>query len=123
LAAKNRTDKDIQRLEDLVKEASVSKDNPARFTELGMTFHQVFAEASGNRALVAQFKALRHVVWPQSGARTTERGAKNALAVHFELIELIRKRDGTGARELMCNHLEEIRSVAFADEHDEKPQS
>ena len=121
LAAKNRTDKDIQNLEDLVKEASVFMDNPARFTELGMVFHQVFAEASGNRALVAQFKALRHVVWPQTGQRTTERGAKNAIAVHRQLIELIKQRDGPGARQLMCEHLEEIRSVAFADEQDEKP--
>jgi GntR family transcriptional repressor for pyruvate dehydrogenase complex len=118
LAAKNRTEEDLQRLEELVAEARIHRDNSPRFLELGMVFHLAFAEASRNRALVAQFKALRHVIWPKGGGRPTGGSAQNALKVHEKLIELLRARDGAGARALMCEHLEEIRSVAFADEAD-----
>ncbi len=120
MAAKNRTDENIAHLKELVELASREMDNPTRFTELGMIFHLLFAEASGNRALVAQFRALRHVVWPQGGGRTTERAARSALSVHKKLIELIEARDSAGARQLMVEHLEEIRSIAFADEQDKK---
>ena len=114
MAAADRTAADLKKLRALLEKAAGLLDDPAGFTQSGQRFHLAVAEASGNRALVAQFKALRHIVWPRHAVRTNREIAERVLRTHAQLYEMIENSDGQGARELMCAHLESIRTVAFS---------
>lgn len=113
LAAKNRTDEDLARLSELLDEAESLRDDPIGFTQSGQRFHLALAEASGNRALVAQFKALRYVIWPSHAARAGRDRADHAQSIHRKLVEYVEQGDGENARELMCDHLGQIRDAVL----------
>ena len=89
-------------------------DSPADFTDAGQRFHLAVIEASGNRALIAQFRALRHVVWPQNAQRAKREIAENAQKIHHQLYTYIEAQDGEAARKLMIDHLVSIRAVSFS---------
>lgn len=110
LAAAHATEYDLQHLGELLVEAKRLEDDPAAFADSSMRFHMAIAEASHNRALVAQLIAIRHVVWPSGGASETKTRAGKILDCHHRLYELIAARDGAGARELMHDHLSSIRA-------------
>jgi DNA-binding FadR family transcriptional regulator len=77
-------------------------------------------EASGNRALVAQFRSLRHVIWPQGAKRAKREIAEHAYKIHQKLFAMIKAGDSDSARKLMVAHLASIRAVAFP-ENKKKP--
>ena len=91
-------------------------DDPAEFTKSGQRFHLAIVEASGNRALVAQFKALRHVIWPQGAKRAKREIAAHTFKVHQKLFAMIEEGDSDSARKLMLAHLSSIRAVAFPED-------
>jgi|TARA_B100000315_G_scaffold247251_1_gene275706 DNA-binding FadR family transcriptional regulator len=109
LAAKNRTAEDLARLAELIAESEEVLDDPVKFTHAGQQFHLAVAEASGNRALVAQFMALRHVVWPNNAHRATRPVAEKAVDYHRNILTAIKRQDRSSARNLMREHLDEIR--------------
>jgi GntR family transcriptional repressor for pyruvate dehydrogenase complex len=110
LAAEHATADDLVRLEALIEEAQRLTRDPAGFTAAGLAFHLAVAEASHNRALVAQLKALRYVVWPTERPRTTVAIAGRVLKVHRAIVAAIAARDGEAARAAMASHLEGVRS-------------
>jgi GntR family transcriptional repressor for pyruvate dehydrogenase complex len=110
LAAENATAEDIVRLTELVDKAGGLSRDPAEFTAAGLAFHLAVAEASHNRALQAQLKALRHVVWPTERPRTTLAIAARVLKIHRAIVEAIRSRDPDAARAAMVSHLEGVRA-------------
>ncbi len=109
LAAHNATDEDLAAMSSLLEGAERAIDDPSEFSRLGMQFHMTIAEASHNRALVAQLIAMRHVVWPKGGRIVSSDRAQIILRVHRDLFKLICERDGAGARDLMHAHLDAIR--------------
>jgi len=109
LAALNRTDEDLTRLAELITESEAVLDDPVKFTRSGQQFHLAGAEASRNRALVAQFMALRNVVWPNNSHRETRPVAENAVGYHHNILKAIIHQDTTSARILMREHLDDIR--------------
>ncbi|MFP6710820.1 MAG: FadR/GntR family transcriptional regulator [Rhodospirillales bacterium] len=116
LAALNRSQEHIEELQELLDEAEAVLDDPAEFTNPGQRFHLAIVEASGNRALVAQFKALRHVIWPQGAKRAKREIAAHAFKVHQKLFAMIEEGDSDSARKLMVAHLSSIRAVAFPED-------
>jgi GntR family transcriptional repressor for pyruvate dehydrogenase complex len=116
LAALNRSKEHIEELQELLDEAEAVLDDPAEFTKSGQRFHLVIVEASGNRALVAQFKALRHVIWPQGAKRAKREIAAHTFKVHQKLFAMIEESDSDSARKLMVAHLSSIRAVAFPED-------
>ena len=116
LAALNRSKEHIEELQELLDEAEAVLDDPAEFTKSGQRFHLAIVEASGNRALVAQFKALRHVIWPQGAKRAKREIAAHAFKVHQKLFAMIEEGDSDSARKLMVAHLSSIRAVAFPED-------
>ena len=115
LATLNRTPENLEELREILEEAEGLLDDPTGFTQAGQRFHLAVVEASGNRALIAQFKALRHVVWPQNARRANRGIAEHAQKVHQKLYTMIDKGDHEAARKLMVAHLESIRAVAFPE--------
>jgi len=114
LAALNRSRENLEELSELLGEAENVMDSPADFTDAGQRFHLSVVEASGNRALIAQFRALRYVVWPQNAQRATREIAENAQKIHHQLFAYIEAQDSEAARKLMIDHLVSIRAVAFS---------
>lgn len=110
LATARATDDDRRRLRAVLAEAADCLDDPTRFTERSLDFHLAVADASRNRALGAQLKALRHVVWPANNTRPGRELAERVLGAHRAIAERIEAGDGAGARALMCQHLEGIRA-------------
>ncbi len=115
-AALNRSKEHIEELQELLDEAEAVLDDPAEFTKSGQRFHLAIVEASGNRALVAQFKALRHVIWPQGAKRAKREIAAHTFKVHQKLFAMIEEGDSDSARKLMVAHLSSIRAVAFPED-------
>lgn len=113
LAAEHATSDDLARLDALIAESEGLTRDPAGFTAAGLAFHLAVAEASHNRALLAQLKALRHIVWPTERPRTTPAIAARVLKVHRIIVAAIRARDGEGARTAMVSHLEGVRTHVF----------
>ncbi len=114
LAAARATDEDKGQLRELLTEAEGYLDDPARFTECSLAFHLAVADASRNRALGAQLNALRYVVWPANNTGPGRELAERVLGVHRAIAERIEVGDSAGARTLMCQHLEGIRSKKSA---------
>ena len=121
LAAQHATDADLSALRDLVKSQREQRHSKPKFTELSMRFHETLVEASHNRALIAQFKALRFVLEPLYARRLTDEVAERVVASNAQLLARIEARDAEGARALMHRRLQIIRARQLAHGVDGKP--
>jgi GntR family transcriptional repressor for pyruvate dehydrogenase complex len=114
LAAIKRSQTDLTKLSNLLNEAKGLLADPAAFTQAGQKFHLAIVEASGNRALIAQFKAFRYVIWPKNGKRAKSEIAAHVLEVHKNIYKAISEQNSDLARELMGTHLMSIRAMFFS---------
>ncbi len=116
LAAKHATSEDLQTLRDYIAELEsmclrpMTKPVALRFTEVSMCFHEALVDAAHNRALAAQFKALRRVLEPIYARRTSDTVAKHVVASHKTLLNSIADGDVEKACRLMRRRLETIRA-------------
>lgn len=116
LAARRATKADLERLRALLDELQdmaqkpLNKTTTITFTDVSMRFHEALVDAAHNRALAAQFKALRIVMEPIYLRRTTDAVARRVVASHRDLVDSIERKDAEGARTLMRKRLEVIRA-------------
>ncbi len=116
LAAKRATEDDLAHLRELVDELArmsskpLSKTAAVQFTQVSMRFHEALVDAAHNRALAAQFRALRIVLEPIYSRRTSDAIARRVVASHKDLIDSIEARDADRARTLMRHRLEVVRA-------------
>jgi GntR family transcriptional repressor for pyruvate dehydrogenase complex len=116
LAAQRADKADLKKLRDLLgglqalSQTSLTKVAALRFTELSMRFHQALVEASHNRALSAQFKALRFVLEPVYARRTTNVVARRVVASHKAVLDSVEVGDAERACSLMRRRLQTIRA-------------
>ena len=116
LAALHATDADLVKLRDLLRElqalaqSGLRRAEESKFTAVSMRFHEALVEAAHNRALAAQFKALRFVLEPVYLQRTTNEVVGRVVASHRGLLACIEAHDAEGARALMQRRLEVIRA-------------
>jgi DNA-binding FadR family transcriptional regulator len=113
LAALRATEDDVERLEAVLDRAAALADDAVAFTEASLAFHLGVVEASRNRAIVVQFKALRELIWRAYVPHTTPVVAARVLANHRALLDAIRAGDAAAARAGMSRHLEGLRERAF----------
>lgn len=114
LAAQRASPSDLTRMAGLLEELRRLLDEPVSFTDVSMRFHLAVVEASHNRALVAQFKALRYVLLPAYTRHTTREIAERAVEAHGILLQRIESGDAEGARTQMVKRLRVIRTNRFA---------
>ena len=116
LAAKRATKADLKQLRELVEELRqmclkpLSKTAAQQFTQVSMRFHETLVDAAHNRALAAQFKALRIVLEPVYTRRTSDAIARRVVTSHTDLVDSIEARDEERARTLMRRRLEVVRA-------------
>jgi len=111
LAAENRTDDHIARLNDLMdREKSVVVDDP-RVQEFNVEFHTIVGEASGNRLLSTFVAALHRVTHPLTFIDTSEQVGRDAVRHQIKIVSAIADQDGDLAEEYMSAHL------AYLKEH------
>jgi GntR family transcriptional regulator, transcriptional repressor for pyruvate dehydrogenase complex len=114
LAAHRAAPEDLTRMAGLLEELRRLLDEPVSFTDVSMRFHLAVVEASHNRALVAQFKALRHVLQPAYTRHTTREIAQRAIEAHAILLKHIEAGDADAARAQMVKRLKVIRNNRFS---------
>lgn len=115
LAARRADDQDLARLRGIVRDLEGLVDSPQAFTARAMDFHAAVVAASHNRALVAQFQGLRHVLEPAYSLHTRLEVARRAIAAHRRLLARIVAGDAEGARRSMARRLATVRARGFAD--------
>lgn len=112
LAAKRRTAADLQRIEIALCNFEDAHARGAITHHFDYLFHEAIAIATGNRRFLDSVHALeyqasdgrnmiRHLLYFQPKLQ-----ARAVLTEHSKVFDLIRKRDGEGAREAMWNHIE-----------------
>ena len=116
LAAARATADDIAKLRALLDELRAVVQAPSgfanvpRFTDLSLRFHETLVEASHNRVLLAQFKALRLVLEPLHHRHTTLAVAERVLAGHEAVLACIEAGDAEGARAHLHKRLQTVRA-------------
>jgi DNA-binding FadR family transcriptional regulator len=116
LATQRAAAADLQRMRDLLDELhalaqrTMTPAAASHFTHVSMRFHEALVEASHNRALLAQFKALRFVLEPVYARRTTDETAKRVVASHRAVLDAVVARDAERACALMRRRLQVIRA-------------
>jgi GntR family transcriptional regulator, transcriptional repressor for pyruvate dehydrogenase complex len=116
LAAKRASTADLAKLRSILRELQAISQKPftasgaARFTETAMHFHAALVDSAHNRALSAQFKALRDVLEPVYGRRTSNAVAKRVIAADKAVLDAVAAGDAERACTLIRRRLETIRA-------------
>ncbi|MGZ3409808.1 MAG: FadR/GntR family transcriptional regulator [Xanthobacteraceae bacterium] len=121
LAAKRATEADLRKLRELVStlqamtQKSLTASAALRFTTVSLDFHGALVDAAHNRALSAQFKALRLLLEPVYAWHTSNAIAKRVIASHKAVIDSIQASDTERACSLMRRRLQTIRATKMID--------
>jgi len=112
LACKRLNDEQLEQLDELVSqgEAAAAAGNHIRLSELDSEFHQILAEATGNRYLRDYLVHLQRVASRFNIATwKRDQDASHSLEEHHQLVELLRKRDAEQTKTAMLEHIENAR--------------
>lgn len=104
MAAMHATPEDLDKIRQVLAEASECLDNPEKSALLGEEFHMAIAKATRNEVLVAQLRAMRDVLMPPARWPDHEQ-AQHMLDVHMELFRLIESGNAAAARDAMVEHV------------------
>jgi DNA-binding GntR family transcriptional regulator len=112
LAARNMTDQEFDRLDQLA-DASYSLEEEksiGHFVDANLVFHSMIAEGSKNPKLYNIIMGLLHESqrFFYIGARTRDVNVETNQH-HTEIVEVLRKRDAAAASQIMVAHVEETR--------------
>lgn len=118
LAARNRTEAELEHMMELHRQFELSVDNVPEYKRINLEWHLAVARASGNEPLIALMEAIttpirdamdyQHVTTPEMRA--------GAVRAHTSILEAIRKQDGPQAARRMERHVSAYRDVATGAE-------
>ncbi|MDB5571829.1 MAG: hypothetical protein JWN93_3012 [Hyphomicrobiales bacterium] len=108
LATEQATAADFAALDAQLARARAHVDDAEGFVRESLAFHQQLVLASHNRALIAQFQALRHLSWNVIVRTSTPALSRKVLARHERLLAAVKRRDAVGAAELVTAHFTQI---------------
>ncbi len=108
LAAEHATSADFAALEAQLACARAHVEDAEGFVRESLAFHLQLVRASHNRALVAQFQALRHLSWNVIVRTSTPALSRGVLARHEKLLAALKRRDAARAVELVTAHFTQI---------------
>jgi DNA-binding GntR family transcriptional regulator len=112
LACKRLTEAELKQLDELVAqgETAASALDFERLSTLDYEFHNVLAQATGNRYLSDYLRRLHQIARRFNfAAWKRERNATPSLDEHRQLAAIFRARDTTAAKAAMLQHIEGAR--------------
>jgi GntR family transcriptional repressor for pyruvate dehydrogenase complex len=114
LASGNGTPEEINELEEILKEQEKEVLNGKNPIGTDSEFHHLMARMARNRILERLLLALYDLLSKtrERYLQTEERKQKSLLG-HQEILNAIKKRDGSGARQAMRRHLETVEASVF----------
>lgn len=124
LAASHATATHLERMATLLATAEENLDNDPVLSPTNMAFHREIAAASGNtvlaqllEVLINLFQAEHRMILDIYGAREKDHEE------HLEILDALRRRDASLARERMQTHLEGVREVLLRWDPERTPLS
>ena len=113
LAAANRSEEQLQALDELVSELGEQLEDPEAFTAIDRRIHRLLAEAAGNGVLLNAIDNL-DVLMRMSRAITSPslEVREETLAYMRELGAAVVAADGSKAAAAMAGHLADTRAIA-----------
>lgn len=106
----------VANLAALLDEAEAAIDDPARFTALGLDFHQALADVSENRALAAASSALRQLEQLRYEEHTNPERAIRVLHTHRRILAHVAAGQADQARAAMAAHVHHVKASATTDQ-------
>lgn len=122
LAAKRRTEEDLEMLQAAVFDMERDVQLGRNHKQSSLDFHNGIIRASKNKLLCRVNEALLnlHQLWRQKSADAGGRGPI-ALDYHRRLVQAIRANDADTAGKLMCQHLRSAGKAVGVAADDEEP--
>lgn len=114
LAARNRTDKDMEALEEILEEMRVvvGKRDTYQFNKLDMLFHEMIADAAQNPIMSSTYKTIKDVMKNYiTHSNLSIEIVENSLLHHKEIVQAIKDQDEERARLAMENHVERTKEA------------
>ncbi len=109
LAAERADDAILLRIEQNLERTRACIDNPNALVEADIEFHELVAEASGNKALQLAREPLGAFLSAAYGVVTRKLGpGKRLLQAHETIYEAIRTRDAATSEEWMAKHFRDF---------------
>jgi GntR family L-lactate dehydrogenase operon transcriptional regulator len=109
LAARNATESDLERIEDIVRQQKARVAAGGLAVEEDVQFHDAIAEIGGNKVLRSLLSILRQQGRYSFIIPYIRRRVGGHLAVdHLEILEAIRRRDEERARRAVDSHLRKL---------------
>jgi len=114
-AAQRLSDEDLGRLGELLKQLQAAVDDPLRFSEADIAFHDAVCAAADN-FMLAQFMTIIDTLGKVSRQRTGGRRNVRETTVddHRRILDALRARDPDAAERAMRGHLDHIEAVLHA---------
>lgn len=109
LAAEKATAEEISGLWSLVAQMEENGAASLGFVRLALEFHTAVVDASHNRVLSAQFRALKHLLLPLYAQGTTPGVVERVISANRALVACIEARDPSAARSVLGNRLQLIK--------------
>lgn len=110
LAAVRASPQNLAAMQLALAECEAARADLQAFTATSIRFHELVVEASHNRVLLAQFRALRFVLHPLLEPNTTEEVAQRVTRSHSTLLRAISAGDAEKAGDVMKQRIAEVRS-------------
>lgn len=116
LAARNRTDAELEQLRDLHVQFEQSVDDVKLYRQVNLTWHLAVAAASRNEPLTALMEAISTPLLEATGYEvvTTPETRREAVKAHAAVIRAIERRDEDAAARAMEKHLSAYTSILRA---------
>ena len=99
---------DFAQLEEQLQRLRAAADDDHAFVRESLEFHAGMIRASRNRALIAQFQALRHLTWRAILPHHSRNRSAQVVARHGQALAALRARDGEKAAALVAQHLRAV---------------
>lgn len=108
LAAERAQRDDIDRLAGQLERVRAAVQDDAGFVAESMEFHMLAVRASHNRALIAQFQALRHLSWRTIAQLHAPGRTRTVIERHETLLRAIAGGDADAAANTVAAHLRNV---------------
>jgi DNA-binding FadR family transcriptional regulator len=109
LAARHRTQKQIDAARDVVGQQKQIDLMDPRVSELDQEFHRIIAESSGNRLLAAFVEALHACTAPVSYLKLSPAVGRTTILQHARIIKAVESGNEDAAARSMQKHLSYVR--------------